>query len=303
MPINPHTVKELVKLVGTKDAINIVLLANRTHDLESVWRSKLTYLWNEMIRNTQEELAETGKVKDSVIPLEKLIVEHAFAVIFDAVRTTNGPPEFLPPVRMGAYPKGPMPRSLGALMKLWDLWRKKGVVPPRQKKIIESVKKAYVKKCQEVYIKNSEQFRSGDAFDQQQLIDKINKATKGEYSRNKTIIETETTRYWNQTRRNIYDESKDVTHYLFIAVRDQATTAWCFNGKRPHARGRGRGGLVYAKDDPLLKTETPPCHWNCRSEILPLTPANPRHQSLIEDKSKSRRSHSCEPLPAGWNRK
>jgi SPP1 gp7 family putative phage head morphogenesis protein len=177
-------------------------------------------------------------------------------------------------------------------MALWDQWRKRKKVPPRQQKIADKVKKSYIKKIQQVVKKYQEKIRKGEVIEKKEISDYIRDNSKAESARAKTIVETETTRYWNTIRKNVYDESEDVTHYLFMAIRDMATTKWC----------KTRTGLVYAKGDPLLEKEKPPCHWNCRSEILPLTPQNPKHKKIIDDKSRWRRNHSPEPLPHGWNK-
>jgi hypothetical protein len=43
------------------------------------------------------------------------------------------------------------------------------------------------------------------------------------------------------------------------------------------------------------------CHPNCRSEILPLMPLNPKHKKLIDNESMWRQNNSPVPLIKGWN--
>lgn len=43
------------------------------------------------------------------------------------------------------------------------------------------------------------------------------------------------------------------------------------------------------------------CHYNCRSELLPLSPFNPNHKKLIENKSRRRENRRPAPLLPGWN--
>jgi uncharacterized protein with gpF-like domain len=105
------------------------------------------------------------------------------------------------------------------------------------------------------------------------------------------IVATETTRYYNDVRHEIYSQSEDINHFLFMSIRDFRTTEWC----------KTRNGLVYKKEDPLYLREKPPCHWNCRSEMVPLTDVNPRHEKMINDPSIARRNNKCKPLPPGWN--
>jgi SPP1 gp7 family putative phage head morphogenesis protein len=191
-------------------------------------------------------------------------------------------------------------KSLADILKLYDLWRKGRYRPKAAIKSAKDMKKRYIDAVQKAWKKHSEDFREGGEQTQAEIRKEVRKAAETTKSRAATIVRTETTRYYNQARKDYYDASEDVTHYLFMAVRDKATTPWCtastVNGKR------GRHGLVYAKDDPLLKTETPPIHWNCRSELLPLNRFNPSHKKLINDYSFHRRTHQCTPLPPGWSK-
>lgn len=289
MPINSAAIEQLYKMFDKEDADQLYRLASKVDNLEAKWRAKLADLFDQMTERMIQDLIDDGKINSKDYDFESFFMEHSLAVMMEAMKSTERLPRL--PTSLAVFPKGRLPQSLKALRELWDRWRKKGEVPPRQRKIVERVKKAYIGKCQDVWRKYSEDFRAGKDMDKEYVIAKVKQASMSEFSRSKMIVETETTRYWNQVRRNVYDESPDVTHYLFVPVRDYATTEWCST----------RSGLVYSKDDPLLDKETPPIHWNCRSEILPLTPLNPKHRTLINDKSRSRRQHQCKALPQGWN--
>jgi SPP1 gp7 family putative phage head morphogenesis protein len=105
------------------------------------------------------------------------------------------------------------------------------------------------------------------------------------------VVATETTRYYNKARRDFYDAVPQVTHYMFVSIRDSRTTPWC----------KTRQHLIYEKGSAYLERETPPLHPNCRSEILPLMPLNPKHKKLIDDESMWRENNSPVPLIKGWN--
>lgn len=186
--------------------------------------------------------------------------------------------------------------SLKDLMKLWDRWRKKKVVRKKQQSYADRIKKAYIKKVQSVWKKYSEDFREGNDADKEFIIDKVKKAAATVKPRAQTIVNTETTRYYNDTKLQIYDQSPDVTHYLFMAIRDFRTTKWC-------KEGVGRHGIVYTKGSYYIMKERPPCHWNCRSEFLPLSPLNPSHRKIIADMSRHRENRRPAELPPGWNSK
>lgn len=197
------------------------------------------------------------------------------------------------PVMMAGKRAGnPFPSNLGELMHLWDVYRKTGKAPRRVKVLSERIRSSYLKKVQGIFEKHASAFQKSGEFDRHQALTEIQAASRAPYARAKMIVETETTHYYNQARRQVYDRSDDVTHYLFVAIRDQATTHWC----------RSRNGLVYKKGSAVLDRETPPIHWNCRSELLPLLAHNPRHLLLIQDKHLWRELRSPAPLPAGWNR-
>ncbi len=184
-----------------------------------------------------------------------------------------------------------IPRKYSELMIWWDMVRKKRA-PKKIQLQAKQIKRKYLDKCQQVYKKYSAAFRSGEVYNQKQVVADVKDAGKTTFSRAKIIVTTETTRYYNDVRRNYYDQSDAITHYLYVAIRDHRTTEWC----------KDRNGLVYAKDDPLTDKETPPAHYQCRSEMLPLTPFNPKHKALINNKSLARRNNSPKPLLKGWNK-
>ena len=195
-------------------------------------------------------------------------------------------------LRLAETPKLPrIPRKYSELMLWWDMVRKKKA-PAKIQLQAKQIKRKYLDKCQQVYKKYSEAFRSGEVYNQKKIVADVKEAGKTTYSRAKVIVTTETTNYYNQVRRNYYDQSDTVTHYLYVAIRDHRTTEWC----------KDRNGLVYKKGDPITDRETPGIHPNCRAEMLPLSPFNPKHLALINNKSLARRNNSPKPLMKGWNK-
>lgn len=243
-----------------------------------------------------KDLFETGRYAESQIDFLPLVLAHSFNAMRVGLVTAKGDAdEQRLPRKLAARPPGAMriPRSLADLKRLYDQWKRKRNLPPRQRAIAEELKKAYLKRVQSVWERYGDDFRRGKTFDRDSVRAVLRRTGDMAKSRADTIVQTETTVYYNKARRTVYDRSDDVTHYLFVAIRDQATTKWC----------RSRQGLVYAKSDPLLDAETPPIHWNCRSEILPLSRLNPSHAKLIDDPARRRRNHQCEPLPPGWSKR
>lgn len=241
---------------------------------------------------TAESVPHGGK---AITPdFQDLLMQHFFDTQLEALRLAEREREIQDKIQMAAQP-----RTLKDLMVLYDRWRKGLFKPKSISRTADSLKKVYIAAVQAAWNAASEAFRAGDEFTQNEVRKQIREAAQTTAGRAGTIVRTETTRYYNDARKAYYDASTDVTHYLFLAIRDKATTKWCTS--LTVYGMRGRSGLVYAKDDPLLKKEKPPCHWNCRSELLPLSPRNPAHRKLIEDAAIQRRNNKCHPLPPGWN--
>lgn len=277
-------------ILGDDDARFLVRCAREQDIVESQWKKKLKEMFDEITQKVID-----GEVKASEIDFIDFYLRHAIAVSTQSLQHTKKEYERGPRVRMA---KKPVPRSLRDLMKMWDQYRKKGTVPRRIKDVADAVRKRYLEKVQSTYKKYSEDLRSGSSFDREHAVKKIEKAAETAYSRAKMIVETETTYHYNKVRQEFYDEVEDVSHYLYMAIRDHRTSKWCTPRRTPE--GRGRHGLVYTKGTTVAQREVPPTHWNCRSSIIPLLPTNPKHYRLISDPALRREHNICTPLPPGW---
>ena len=283
------TIAKLTQLLGAREASEVMRLAKRTSVLERRWVSRARLEVAATVDRVLEKARETGRLSFANVDFSPLMMEHARDIMREGIDSTHR----MEPVRtqhLAAPPKGAVPKSLKALREWWDAYQKTGRVPARQKEDAEKLRKAFLEAIQKAWRENSEDFLSGDTARNTEAVAAIKRQAKVPAARAKMIVETETTYYFNRVRREVYDKSADVSHYLFVAIRDAATTPWC----------KSRDGLVYAKGDPLLDKETPPCHWYCRSELLPLTPQNQNHAALINDKSVARRHNRPKPLPEGW---
>lgn len=276
-------------LVGPREAAEVIHLSKRTQRLERRWVVAAKADIDKTTRRVLANARQTGRIKESLVDFEPLMMKHAFETMKLGFEST----ERRQPIRntyLASPPPGTIPKSLRALRAWYFEYRKTGKAGARQKVLAARLKAAYLEKLSEVWRELSDDFLQGNTFDQEEVIAAIARRANVTKARAKTIVETETTKYFNAARRAVYDASPEVSHYLYVAIRDHVTTKWC----------KTRQGLVYAKGDPLLDKETPPVHWNCRSELLPLTPHNPAHLVLIQDRARSRRHNSPEPLPVGW---
>jgi SPP1 gp7 family putative phage head morphogenesis protein len=281
-------------MIGPDELRRVRLSAADVNKIESRW---IRLFENAMERMTKEILAnaaETGRLNFSCVDFEDLVMRHSLETMGKALDHSVDYMPVIPAsvikLAAGKPPSARVPRNFKDLRKMWDLFRKKKYIPPRQRALAQRIREQYLKRVQDYWVRYGEAFRKGDTGERKVAVSRIMQGADVAYRRAKMIVETETTYYYNKTRIEVYDASSDVTHYLFMAIRDHRTTEWC----------KTRHGLVYAKTDPLFHDEKPPCHWNCRSEVLPLTPHNPRHRALIDDHSKARRYNTCEPLPEEW---
>lgn len=292
--------KTLFASLPLKDQVRLKNSAAIAQSLEDLWAGKIAASLESLTPRVIESFRETGRPPK--IDFEQLFIEHFFDVTIKSMRyaMTEAEEQITPPKKGQklALPAPKVPKTLFDLMKLYDAWRKGRYKPKRAVAQAKEIKRAYLDKVKSVWQEHSEDFRKGDVGSQDLVVQGVQDAAKTTSSRAQTIVRTETTNFYNEARKQVYDESPYITHYLFVAIRDAATSPWCTplttNGQR------GRSGLVYAKSDPLCDKERPACHPNCRSEYLPLNRMNPAHLRFIQDLSIQRRQHSCYPLLKGW---
>lgn len=300
----------LAKLTGILDEQSIVRLKN-----SAVKAQRIENKWDAKVRRAMEQHArEIARAVQDGRPMPELdllpvFVEHYFESA-KAGYVSAETREYTKKLPYGAQTKPgarlakkkrkgkvsrrqQIPRKLSDLMDLWSEWRKKKYIPKRQQVLADKIQRAYQRKVKSVWEKYSEDFREGRSFTQGSVVRDIMRVGKAEESTAKRVVREETTRYYNEARRRVYDQSGDVTHYLYMSIRDHATTKWC----------KTRHGIVYTKGTRFLEEETPPNHWNCRSEILPLTPKNPTHLRLINDLNRKRSRRRPEPLPKEFKKR
>lgn len=250
--LNQSTLIELSRFFSRNEVIQARNAALEVQQLELSWLRALAAEFDGLQRLIVEHIARTGELPpDAGIDFESFLTAHAFEIEKRGFEVAaSGLEAAARPARLSRTGLSTRtPRSLRELMRMWDHYRQNGVVPPRQRELADRIKKAYLKRVKTVWQQHSQDFRSGTEADQYRARQALRDAARMPYARAKMIVETETTHHYNQARRAVYDESDDVTHYLFLAIRDHATTNWC----------RTRNGLVYRKDSKYLEAETPPC--------------------------------------------
>jgi SPP1 gp7 family putative phage head morphogenesis protein len=297
MPVNKKNLPLITRLIGLEHTKLLVKLADNQDKMEHKWDRDTRTLGKQVSDSFIKQIEKGEEPSLDIKLFEQFVLYHYFHVVAVATGTAEQEINVIDSEKKMAKPK--IPRSLAEVRKMYDRWRTTGRLPRGMKEQAKKIKDNYLKKVQKVWRRYSEDYREGASVDKQHIAEKIEEAAKVGTSRARTIIRTETTNYYNDVRGEIYDQVDGVWGYLFLAIRDQGTTKWCTN--KTINGMRGRHGLVYEKNDPLTKRERPSCHWNCRSEMVPLTLYNPRHRKLIENKSLQRSNHKCYPLPEGWS--
>lgn len=305
--------------LSRSDIVKLKNSAKEAQRVEDKWAAKVTSAISEAAERSVN--GETYAVPD----FERLFIEHWFETNIAAFRVADSEREYdkrpRPAPRLRAAYEfvllAKAPRSLRDIMRAYDLWRK-GLFKPRGPvKSAKAMKELYLKTVAKAWKKYSRDFREGGEQTQAEIKSKVKKAAETTAARANVIVRTETTNYYNKARKDYYDQAEDVTHYMFLAVRDKGTTPWCCRGvwsgdpkKRKQYDKRygsisgksGRSGLVYKKGSAILSKETPAIHYGCRSELLPLNRFNPYHQRLIADPKIRRENVECYPLPPDFRR-
>lgn len=280
------TVDRLHTILGDEEAAQVIRLARRVQKLEGKWLIEVERFYRELARITARRLLDAGGRVPSLgdIDFEELFTEFWYDVQIQAFKSVDKPVTI--PKRLTKKK-----RTLKDLIAERAAWRKGKRKPNAPKGYAKSMKDEYLKGIHKYWKKHADDFLEGKVYNQDEALKKLTEDLDMGVPQAKTIIRTETTRHYNEVRKEFYDGVPDVTHYLFICIRDHRTTDWC----------KTRDGLVYSKKSKFLPREMPPIHWNCRSELLPLDPDNPKHKLLIDDKGQSRDNHTPTPLPRGFN--
>ncbi len=287
--MNNAALERYALVLPPADIVSLTASATEAQRIEDFWRTELERTLDKLTKQFVAYFEATGKWPEDTPIFDQFFMVHSLNVMADAFKHTHkSPVDFS--TRLAKPIPQKVPRSMRELKLLYEQFKKTGAIPAKQKALADKVKKAYYESVKRCWLRNSDDFLHGKSFDQNKAIRAIKLNLGLPRAHAQTIVQTQTTTYYNEVRREIYDESPDVVAWLYAAVRDFATTKWCSS----------REGLVYTKGDPITDKETPSNHWNCRSEMLPLTEHSPRHTRLVNDKALARRNNSCEPLPNGW---
>lgn len=284
----------VVHLLSREDRAFLFRGAKAAQRVENGYLRRIDAIFAALERSAYRALEENREPPQAP-DIEILLLENVRDSVKAALDTQPRLPARLAakPPNTGKAPAMRIPSNPRELRIWWDKVRK-GKAPRRIQALADRIKRAYLDTVQKLWVEHGEDFRQGDEWTKDYARAQIKRAVAVGRNRAKTIVSTETTRYYNEARRGYYDSQPTVTHYLYVAIRDSRTTKWC----KPRI---GRDGIVYTKGTDILERETPPTHYNCRSELLPLSPFNPNHKKLIDDQSRRRENRRPARLLPGWN--
>ena len=266
------------------DSIHLAKSSKAIERVEQKYVKALDQLLNQHSAKVIRDLKQ-GRKPSIKIDFLKLYMEHYFESAMAGIKSAGSVPK-----STLASPRTIQNATIDELREEMRLWRQSRIADKDVKKYVADIEKQYRKKIQDVVRKFTDDIEAG-GIRKTRALESIKRRLQTGPANAKTTIVTETTRYYTERKRRIYDQADSITHYLFVPIRDSRTTKWC----------KTRDRVVYKKGSKYLEKETPPIHWNCRSDILPLSPFNPVHRRLINDRSKARENRKPAPLPPGWS--
>lgn len=284
-PLSPDGVYLVVgQGLDPADYIHLSDQAKNHQKVERWWKRKFREAILEAAGRALTDLAMEVELDPTDFDFESLVVENAI----EAMRAGLKKPRV-----NSKHLAGPKP-GLKRIFQMWDQWRKK---PSKaQQKNADHIKKTFLHTVKEFWKTHSADFRRGAVYDLEAVKHAFREKAAIPIARADTIVQTETCRFYVSAIETMYKNVPSISHYLFAAILDKRTTKFCTD----FTKG-GRHGLIYTKGTILFEKNSPPCHWNCRSTILPLSLSNPRHRKLIEDQARQAENRSPAPLPRGWN--
>ena len=287
MPLPSGGVRLAIKLLGIQEATPWLRLAEQVDAVERRYIAKVKKAMRDALAEDVWAVAQGVEPKGP--PLERVFEALWFKVMAEELAETR---KAVKAQRLAKRRAGQAPRSLKELQTMYDAWRKGLWRPKNAAAQGKKVKDDYLKAVRQWWTRRADDFIQGRVFSQEEVVKAARREVRRPMAQARTVVRTETTGYQNQVRREVFDSLGGITHYLFLSIRDRRTTKWC----------QTRHGMVMEKGTKLLEENTPAVHWNCRSEIVPLDPDNPRHLQMINDSTRRASNRHLEPLPKDFRR-
>lgn len=192
--------------------------------------------------------------------------------------------------RLAKAPKGKLPQDLKEIDDLFRDRKAMQRVFKRSQVLSRALRAAYLKRLKGRFAEIMPAILDG-RVDISDAKKHIREAWGASRSRAQTIFRTESTKYFAEAQVSYYAKSDEILGFLYDTIRDSSRTEVC----------RSRHGLVYRQGSKLLKKNTPPLHYNCRSHLVPLADT-PGNRKMLKDPARDPEKVKVEPLPRGWRK-
>lgn len=272
--LNPRQARQQKRDLAIKD--QIVLATQK----------EMNVVLRDAIEQVYAGFTSTGKFKPPNLDAMDAIGERFYKrVVAAAVKSAQ---DQSPKKRLAKLPEGELPEGASALDKVLRNRRYWQSIMKRKRALIGKAKTAYLDRLKRQFQKVLPLLESTD-LSPREAKKKIAEAWHSGRARTETIFRTETTRYFAKSQVAYFEDNSEIIGFLFDSVRDTSRTGWC----------QSRHGLVYRPGSELLATNTPPCHWNCRSHLIPLVNDN-ENRKMLKDPNRDPTHVKVVPLPPGW---
>lgn len=192
--------------------------------------------------------------------------------------------------RLARAPKGNLPKNMKEIDDLFRDRKAMKRVFKRSQTLSRALRRAYLQRLKGRFAEIMPAILDG-RIDPSDAKKYIRDAWGASRSRAQTIFRTESTKYFAEAQVSYYAKSSQIIGFLYDTIRDVSRTEIC----------RSRHGLVYRPGTALLKKNTPPLHFNCRSHLVPLADT-PGNRKMISDPARDPEKVKVAPLPRGWRK-
>jgi len=272
--------QQVKQQVNRKDRV----VSRYTEVMESYMELAVDWVLTEYQANGRykdPELQDMGKIMEDFY---RSVIESAFHSCDEEMRIERRGRKRLAKLPMG------LPKDLRSLEQVFRDKRYWPRIMKRSEVLTDRMRRQYKQKLRRKFGELMPLIRDGEVT-MKEAKDMMMSSWQASKSRVETVFRTETTNYFGRTQTAYYEDNPEIIGFLFDSVRDSSRTPIC----------RSRHGLVYRPGTRLLAENTPACHWNCRSHLIPLVNI-PRNIKMLEDPQRDPSKRKVVSLPKGWKK-
>jgi SPP1 gp7 family putative phage head morphogenesis protein len=254
-------------------------------------RDMLTIMKEALPRIVRESL-KRGKFQD--VPIDELdgvgerFYRKTITAAYHSAETEAEKPDAPAKAKLEAGLPVGLPRTLPGLEKLFRDRRFWPLIMKRSKKLVDRIRKSYLEKLRVRFNLIMPRILDGTMSPKEVEV-KLQEGWSASAPRVRNIFRTESTKYFTEVQVRFFADDADIIGFLFDADIDRATTKIC----------RSRHGLIFKPGTASLAKSTPPCHYNCRSHLIPLANTE-RNRKMVREPSRDPAKRHLEPLLPGW---